>query len=139
MTPALLEVADLDAGYGDFQALYGLSLQVGAGETIAIIGANGAGKTTLLRAVMGQVRVRGGTISYDGEDLSGVPTHDRVRRGMGLVPEGRRLFPSLSVEENLMIGGYGRRRRPVDDPRGPGRVPDAPTAAEAGVVNAVGW
>ena len=109
MTPALLDVANLDAGYGDFQALYGLSLQVGAGETIAIIGANGAGKTTLLRAVMGQVRVRGGTISYGGEDLSGVPTHDRVRRGMGLVPEGRRLFPSLSVEENLMIGGYGRR------------------------------
>ena len=139
MTPALLEVADLDAGYGDFQALYALSLQVGAGETIAIIGANGAGKTTLLRAVMGQVRVRGGTISYDGEDLSGVPTHDRVRRGMGLVPEGRRLFPSLSVEENLMIGGYGRRAGPVDDPGGPGRVPDAPTAVEAGVVNAVGW
>jgi branched-chain amino acid transport system ATP-binding protein len=106
---AALEVEDLDAGYGDFQALYQLSLHVGAGETIAIIGANGAGKTTLLRAVMGQVRVRSGSIRYDGLDLAGVPTHERVRRGMGLVPEGRRLFPSLSVEENLMIGGYRRR------------------------------
>ena len=106
---AALEVEALDAGYGDFQALYQLSLQVGSGETIAIIGANGAGKTTLLRAVMGQVRVRGGSIRYDGLDLTGVPTHERVRRGMGLVPEGRRLFPSLSVEENLMIGGYRRR------------------------------
>jgi branched-chain amino acid transport system ATP-binding protein len=104
-----LEVEALDAGYGDFQALYQLSLQVGRGETIAIIGANGAGKTTLLRAVMGQVRVRSGSIRYDGLDLAGVPTHERVRRGMGLVPEGRRLFPSLSVEENLMIGGYRRR------------------------------
>ena len=109
MTSALLEVGELEAGYGDFQALYGLSLRVDAGETIAIIGANGAGKTTLLRAVMGQVRVRSGTIAYAGQDLAGVPTHERVQRGMGLVPEGRRLFPSLSVEENLMIGGYQRR------------------------------
>jgi branched-chain amino acid transport system ATP-binding protein len=109
MTSALLDVRELDAGYGDFQALYGLSLHVGEGETVAIIGANGAGKTTLLRAVLGQVRVRRGTITYAGQDLAGVPTHARVRRGMGLVPEGRRLFPSLSVEENLMIGGYRRR------------------------------
>ena len=106
---ALLEVREVDAGYGDFQALYGLSLHVDAGETIAIIGANGAGKSTLLRAVMGQVRVRSGVIAYDGQNLSGVATHERVRRGMGLVPEGRKLFPSLSVEENLMIGGYRRR------------------------------
>jgi branched-chain amino acid transport system ATP-binding protein len=104
-----LEVRDLDAGYGDFQALYGLSLHVGSGEKVAIIGANGAGKTTLLRAVMGQVKVRSGTITYGGQDLTGVPTHERVGRGMGLVPEGRRLFPSLSVEENLMIGGHRRR------------------------------
>ena len=110
--PALLEVREVDAGYGDFQALYGLSLHVDAGETIAIIGANGAGKTTLLRAVMGQVRVRSGVIAYAGQDLSGVRTHQRVGRGMGLVPEGRRLFPSLSVEENLMIGGYRRRPGP---------------------------
>lgn len=106
---ALLEVREVDAGYGDFQALYGLSLHVDSGETIAIIGANGAGKSTLLRAVMGQVRVRSGVIAYDGGSLSGVATHERVRRGLGLVPEGRKLFPSLSVEENLMIGGYRRR------------------------------
>jgi len=93
-----LDVEEVDAGYGDFQALYHLSLQVDAGETVAIIGANGAGKTTLLRAVMGQVKVRSGTIRYAGQDLASVPTHERVRRGMGLVPEGRRLFPSLSVE-----------------------------------------
>jgi branched-chain amino acid transport system ATP-binding protein len=104
-----LEVEEVDARYGDFQALYGLSLHVGAGETVAIIGANGAGKTTLLRAVMGQVKVRSGTIRYDGTDLTGLPTYARVRRGMGLVPEGRRLFPSLSVEENLIIGGYRAR------------------------------
>ncbi len=109
MTAALLEVDELDAGYGDFQALYGLSLHVDAGETIAIIGANGAGKSTLLRAVMGQVRVRRGTITFDGGDLASVPTHERVGRGIGLVPEGRRLFPSLTVEENLMIGSYRRR------------------------------
>ena len=104
-----LDVEEVDAGYGDFQALYQLSLHVDSGETVAIIGANGAGKTTLLRAVMGQVKVRSGTIRYAGRDLTGVPTHQRVRRGMGLVPEGRRLFPSLSVEENLMIGGYKAR------------------------------
>ena len=104
-----LDVEEVDAGYGDFQALYQLSLHVDSGETVAIIGANGAGKTTLLRAVMGQVKVRSGTIRYAGQDLAGVPTHQRVRRGMGLVPEGRRLFPSLSVEENLMIGGYKAR------------------------------
>jgi branched-chain amino acid transport system ATP-binding protein len=109
MTTSLLQVGELDAGYGDFQALYGLSLHVDEGETIAIIGANGAGKTTLLRAVMGQVRVRRGTITYAGQDLANAPTHERVARGMGLVPEGRRLFPSLSVEENLMIGGYRGR------------------------------
>ena len=135
---AALEVEALDAGYGDFQALYDLSLRVGSGETIAIIGANGAGKTTLLRAVMGQVRVRSGSIRYDGLDLAGVPTHERVRRGMGLVPEGRRLFPSLSVEENLMIGGYRRRPGRWNDRRGRRRLPDARAAAEARVVDAVG-
>jgi branched-chain amino acid transport system ATP-binding protein len=105
----LLDVEDLDAGYGDFQALFDVSLEVATGETVAIIGANGAGKTTLLRAVMGQVRVTGGHIRYAGNDLAGVPTHRRVDRGLALVPEGRRLFPSLSVEENLLIGGHRAR------------------------------
>jgi branched-chain amino acid transport system ATP-binding protein len=106
---ALLEVDALDAGYGDFQALFGVSIDVAEGETVAIIGANGAGKTTLLQAVMGQVRVTGGHIRYAGNDLAGVPTHRRVERGLALVPEGRRLFPSLTVEENLLVGAHRGR------------------------------
>jgi branched-chain amino acid transport system ATP-binding protein len=106
---ALLEVDTLDAGYGDFQALFGVSIDVAEGETVAIIGANGAGKTTLLRAVMGQVRVTSGQIRYAGTDLAGVPTHRRVERGLALVPEGRRLFPSLTVEENLLVGAHNGR------------------------------
>jgi branched-chain amino acid transport system ATP-binding protein len=106
---ALLEVDTLDAGYGDFQALFGVSIDVAEGETVAIIGANGAGKTTLLRAVMGQVRVTSGQIRYAGADLAGVPTHRRVERGLALVPEGRRLFPSLTVEENLLVGAHNGR------------------------------
>jgi branched-chain amino acid transport system ATP-binding protein len=105
----VLEVDALDAGYGDFQALFGVSVEVAEGETVAIIGANGAGKSTLLRAVMGQVRVSGGHIRYAGVDLAGVPTHRRVERGLALVPEGRRLFPSLTVEENLLVGAHRGR------------------------------
>jgi branched-chain amino acid transport system ATP-binding protein len=101
-----LSVESVDAGYGDFQALFGVSLDVGEGQTVAIIGANGAGKSTLLRAVMGQVRVGHGTIRHTGADLGPPATHARVARGLALVPEGRRLFPSLSVSENLRIGGH---------------------------------
>jgi branched-chain amino acid transport system ATP-binding protein len=108
----LLDVAAVDAGYGDFQALFGLSLHADKGETVAIIGANGAGKSTLLRAVVGQVRVSSGTISYDGDDVGSVAAHKRVALGMSLVPEGRRLFPSLSVKENLLIGGHRSRPGP---------------------------
>lgn len=100
---------DLSAGYGDFQALFGVNLAVDAGETVAIIGANGAGKSTLLRAVMGQVRVTGGSIAYAGSSLGSLPTNRRVGLGISLVPEGRRLFPSLSVEENLLVGGHRSR------------------------------
>jgi branched-chain amino acid transport system ATP-binding protein len=106
---ALVEVEHLAAGYGDFQALFDVSLDVAEGETVAIIGANGAGKTTLLRAILGQVKVNGGHVRYAGADLAGVPTHERVGRGLSLVPEGRRLFPSLSVEENLVIGNHRGR------------------------------
>ncbi|MEM9609460.1 MAG: ABC transporter ATP-binding protein [Actinomycetota bacterium] len=108
----LLDIDSLDAGYGDFQALFGLSLHQDEGETVAVIGANGAGKTTLLRAIAGAVAVMDGRISFDGTDLSGVPDHRRVAMGIALVPEGRRLFPSLSVRENLEIGGYGARPGP---------------------------
>jgi branched-chain amino acid transport system ATP-binding protein len=105
----LLIVDGLEAGYGDFQALFGVSLTVKEGETEAIIGANGAGKSTLLRAIAGQVPVTNGSIRFDGTDLVGVAPHLRVVRGIALVPEGRRVFPSLTVEENLLIGAYRNR------------------------------
>ena len=106
----LLNVDGLDAGYGDFQALFDLSLRVAQGETVAIIGANGAGKTTLLKTVAGLVRASGGAIRFAGRDLRSLPAHKRVGMGIALVPEGRRLFGSLSVRENLLIGGHTGRR-----------------------------
>jgi branched-chain amino acid transport system ATP-binding protein len=106
----LLDVEHLDAGYGDFQALFGVSVAVAEGETVAVIGANGAGKSTLLRAVAGLLRPRAGRIRFDGADLDGVPPHRRVRLGVSLVPEGRRVFPSLTVRENLEVGGDRHRR-----------------------------
>jgi branched-chain amino acid transport system ATP-binding protein len=106
----LLEVADLDCRYGLLQAVRGVSLAVGQGETVALIGANGAGKTTLLRAVAGAHRPHGGRVSFDGADITRMPAHRRVALGIALVPEGRRLFPSLTVEENLRIAAVGNRR-----------------------------
>jgi branched-chain amino acid transport system ATP-binding protein len=106
---ALLEIRGLSAGYGDFQALFGIDLQVDEHETVAVIGANGAGKSTLLNTVAGLVRTSGGSVRFAGEDLLAVPSHRRVGRGVALVPEGRRLFPSLTVEENLLVGGHARR------------------------------
>ena len=108
---ALLEAHDLTAFYGDFQALFGVSIAVDAGETIAIIGANGAGKSTFLKAVAGLLPSRPGSIRFDGEDIGGARAFDNVARGLVLVPEGRRLFPSLSVEENLLVGGHRRGGR----------------------------
>jgi branched-chain amino acid transport system ATP-binding protein len=106
---ALLEIRSLSAGYGDFQALFGIDLLVDEHETLAVIGANGAGKSTLLNTVAGLVRTSGGSVRFAGEDLLAVPSHRRVGRGVALVPEGRRLFPSLTVEENLLVGGHARR------------------------------
>lgn len=108
----LLEVEGVDAHYGHFQALSGVSLDVAEGETVAIIGANGAGKSTLLGAIAGDVTVSAGTLWFAGADLAGVPSHERVGRGIALVPEGRRLFPSLTVEENLLVGAFRRRHGP---------------------------
>jgi branched-chain amino acid transport system ATP-binding protein len=108
----LLDVDGIDAGYGDFQALFGVSLQVDEGETVGVIGANGAGKSTLLGAIAGVVRITAGTVRFDGADVAGVPAHVRVERGIALVPEGRRLFPSLTVEENLLAGAFTRRPGP---------------------------
>ncbi len=106
---SLLEVRDLSAGYGDFQALFDLSLSLDEGETLAIIGANGAGKTTLLRTLAGIVPAMSGAVTFAGEDLLAVPAHRRVAAGIAMVPEGRLLFPSLNVRENLQVGAYGRR------------------------------
>jgi len=108
----LLEVAGLDAWYGDFQALFDVSVSVADGEVVAIIGANGAGKSTLLRTVAGLLPRTAGSVCFDGADLTGVPAHRRVALGISLVPEGRRIFPSLSVEENLLVGAQARRPGP---------------------------
>jgi branched-chain amino acid transport system ATP-binding protein len=107
----LLETRDLTAHYGDFQALFGISLSLEARETIAIIGANGAGKSTFLKALAGLLPSPPESILFDGEKIGAARAFDNVRRGIVLVPEGRRLFPSLSVEENLLIGGYSRSGR----------------------------
>jgi branched-chain amino acid transport system ATP-binding protein len=112
MAESLLEVRALDAHYGDFQALFGVSMAVTAGETAAVIGANGAGKSTLLRCIAGAMGSRADAILFDGEPVGDQPAHAMVARGVALVPEGRRLFPSLSVEENLLIGGQLRRPGP---------------------------
>lgn len=106
---ALLEIENLSSGYGDFQALFDVDVTVDEGETLAIIGANGAGKTTLLRTISGLVPAWSGTIRFDGRDLLRVAAHKRVGEGIAMVPEGRLLFPSLNVRENLLVGAYGRR------------------------------
>jgi branched-chain amino acid transport system ATP-binding protein len=106
---AILETRDLTAFYGDFQALFGISVTVEPGETVAIIGANGAGKSTFLKSVAGLLPTRPGAVLFDGQDIGGKRAFDNVERGLVLVPEGRRLFPSLSVEENLLVGGHRRR------------------------------
>ena len=108
----LLEVRAIDAHYGDFQALFGVSLKVDAGEVVAVIGANGAGKSTLLKSIAGMMPPRRGDILFDRKAIGGAPAFEVVARGIALVPEGRRLFPSLTVEENLLIGGQSRRPGP---------------------------
>ena len=106
----LLQVEELDCRYGLLQAVRGVSLQVEHGETVALIGANGAGKTTLLRALAGAHRPHAGRILVDGVDVTHLPAHRRVALGLALVPEGRRLFPGLTVEENLRVAAAGGRR-----------------------------
>lgn len=108
----LLDVRALSAFYGDFQALFGLSMEVRAGEAVAAIGANGAGKSTLLKSIAGLLRSRPDAIEFEGRPIGGLPAHAVAARGIALVPEGRGLFPSLSVEENLLIGGQLNRPGP---------------------------
>jgi branched-chain amino acid transport system ATP-binding protein len=107
----LLSLENVSASYRGLAALSGVSLQVQVGEIVAVVGANGAGKSTLLRAIAGQVATEG-AIRFDGAVLTRMPPHLITRRGVGLVPEGRRLFPRLSVEDNLRLGAYARRGDP---------------------------
>jgi branched-chain amino acid transport system ATP-binding protein len=100
----LLETRGLEARYGDFQALFGVDFEVAEGETVAIIGANGAGKTTAMRSITGLVSVAADQVMHEGEPIGGAEPFDIVRRGIAMVPEGRQIFPSLTVEENLLIG-----------------------------------
>jgi branched-chain amino acid transport system ATP-binding protein len=106
----LLATRALRAFYGDFQALFGIDLEVGAGETVAIIGANGAGKSTFLRAIAGLIKAEPAAVLFDGQPIGGRPPPDIVRLGVAMTPEGRRIFPSLTVEENLAIGAWTRPR-----------------------------
>jgi branched-chain amino acid transport system ATP-binding protein len=107
----VFEVKDIDVFYGDAQALYGLSLQVREGEVVTLVGANGAGKTTTLRAISGLRPVARGDIVFEGRSLLGVPAHRRAELGIALVPEGRELWPQLTVRENLELGAYGKAAR----------------------------
>ena len=106
---ALLQVERLDVRHGLLQAVRQVSLEVAEGETLALVGANGAGKSTLLRAIAGAHRATAGRVVFGGRDITSLPAHRRVKAGIALVPEGRRLFPSLTVEENLRVAAAARR------------------------------
>ncbi len=114
MTAAKLSVAELSAAYGQAQVLFDVSMEIAAGEAVALLGRNGAGKSTLFRAILGLIGRISGKVVFDGEDISHRPPYEIVRRGLGYVPEDRRIFSDLTVEENLLVG------------RQPSR-PDAPT------------
>ena len=114
---AVLETLRLTAFYGDFQALFGITFALDEGETVAIIGANGAGKSTFLKAIAGCCRARPRQCVSTAAISARLPAYEIVKLGVALVPEGRRLFPSLSVEENLLVGAYGRRTRRTVGPR----------------------
>jgi len=112
MSPALLSISALEAGYGDQQVLFGLDLSLAAGEAVSLIGRNGMGKTTSVRALMGLVAIRKGQIVLQGRSLAGAPPFRIAQAGIGLVPEGRQIFPTLTVEENLIA--TAARRGPGD-------------------------
>ena len=107
----MLDVRDLEVGYGSALVLSGVTLSVTRGEIVALLGPNGAGKTTLIKCVAGLVRPRRGAVRWDGDPLTGVPAHTIVQRGIAVVPEGRRLFGAMTVEENLVLGAFAPRAR----------------------------
>lgn len=108
----MLSIQNLEAFYGDFQALFGVDFEIGESETIAIIGSNGAGKTTFLKTICGQLTSPSDAVSFNGVAIGGTAPDEIVGRGIAMVPEGRRLFRSLTVEENLLIGAYSKRAGP---------------------------
>ncbi|TNC27583.1 ABC transporter ATP-binding protein [Mumia zhuanghuii] len=113
---ALLEIKDVSVHYGRIQALHGISLTVNEGEIVTLIGANGAGKTTTMRALAGLLNLSSGSVMFEGEDISKLAGHKRVVRGISLTPEGRGIFPAMTVRENLEMGTYAlKRRTPVDE------------------------
>jgi len=107
----MLAVEALETAYGQSQVLFGVSLDVRAGEVVTLLGRNGMGKTTTVRSIMGMVRVRGGTITFEGKPLHGLPSYRVAQAGLGLVPEGRQVFPNLTVRENLVATAANRSRR----------------------------
>jgi branched-chain amino acid transport system ATP-binding protein len=109
---SLLELEQANVFYGDFQALYNVSMKVEEGETFAVIGANGAGKSTLLKTISGSMVPKTGRVLFDGKPIDHMAAHSRVGMGISTVPEGRRVFPSLTVHENLQVGGYSKRKGP---------------------------
>ena len=104
--PTMLSLSAISAGYGSFRALFDVSLEVGAGEAVGVIGPNGAGKTTLMRVISGLIPLSSGDLAFEGRSLAGLPAHRIVERGIAHVPENRRLFPRLTVEDNLRIGAF---------------------------------
>jgi branched-chain amino acid transport system ATP-binding protein len=107
----MLNVRDLHAGYGSTNVLHGVSFSVGAGECVALVGANGAGKSTTLKCICGLVAARSGSVEFEGQRITGLAGHDIVRRGITMCPEGRQVFPDMSVRENLDMGAHTRRDR----------------------------
>jgi branched-chain amino acid transport system ATP-binding protein len=109
--PPLLELSEVEAAYGDFQALFNITLHVERGEIVTLIGANGAGKTTTLRVISGLLRPKAGSVKFEGQDIGKTPVHQIVALGISHVPEGRQLFPYMTVEEHLVLGAYSERTR----------------------------
>ncbi len=108
----MLKVENLEVYYGGIHALKGVSLEVQSGQVVSLVGANGAGKSTTLRSILGLVKATSGSILFNGEEITNLPTHEIVKRGLLLSPEGRHIFPNLSVRENLLIGAYLRKDSP---------------------------
>ena len=113
---AMLEIKDLEVYFGMIQAIKGISFEVNEGEVIALIGANGAGKTTILHTISGLIAPKKGSITFEGQEITKIPAHKIVENGLAQVPEGRRVFPSLSVLQNLKLGAYTRKdKKEIDD------------------------